>query len=80
MKVKAYIMMKLKSGSEDEVCKELLSFQEVESAATIYGEYDAVAKVRAEDMKNLDGFILDKLRGVPGIILTATMIIAKEYK
>jgi len=80
MTVKAYILMNVKTGTEDEVCKELVKFEEMEEVATIYGEYDAVAKVHAKDMDHLDRFIIEKLRGIPNIFLTATMLIAKEYK
>lgn len=80
MTVKAYIMLNVNTGSEDEVCEELVKFKEVEEVATIYGEYDAVVKVSASDMDHLDNFILEKLRGIPNIFLTATMLIAKEYK
>jgi len=80
MTVRAYIMINVKTGTEDEVCEELVRFEEVEEAATVYGEYDAVAKVRAKDMKQLDHFIIEKLRGIPNIFLTATMLIAKEYQ
>ncbi len=80
MTVNAYIMISTNTGKEDEVCKELVKYDEVEEVATIYGEYDAIIKVGAEDMNHLDKFILQDLRGVPNISLTATMIIAKEYK
>ncbi|MBS7620393.1 Lrp/AsnC ligand binding domain-containing protein [Candidatus Bathyarchaeota archaeon] len=80
MKVKAYIMINVKTGSEDDVCKELAKFDEVESVATIYGEYDAVVKIVLPDMARLDDFLLEKLRGIPNITLTATMLIDKEYK
>ena len=80
MSVKAFIMINVKIGTEDEVCKELVKFDEVEEVATIYGEYDAVIKVSATDMNHLDRFIIENLRGIPNIFLTATMIIAKEYK
>lgn len=80
MSVKAYIMINVNIGSEDEVCEELVKFEEVEEVATVYGEYDAVVKVAARDMKQLDHFIIKKLRGIPNIFLTATMLIAKKYK
>ncbi|MBA7657523.1 hypothetical protein ES703_65462 [subsurface metagenome] len=80
MTVKAYIMINAKSGSEDEICKELAEFEEVEGVSTIYGQYDVIIKVAAEDMPGLDDFILNKLRGIPNIILTATMIINREYR
>lgn len=80
MTVRAYIMINVKTGTEDEVCEELVKFEEVEEVATVYGEYDAVVKVQAKDMKQLDHFIIEKLRGIPNIFLTATMLIAKEYQ
>lgn len=80
MSIEAYIMMNIKSGSEDQVCEALTKYQEVEEVAVIYGEYDAVIKVKTSDMKTLDTFIIEKLRSIPNIFLTATMLIAKQYK
>ena len=54
MTVKAYILVNVSTGTEDEVCKALVEFDEVEEVATIYGEYDAIIKVAAKDMKDLD--------------------------
>ena len=78
--IEAYIMMNIKSGSEDEVCEKLTKYQEVEEVAVIYGEYDAIIKVKTENMKTLDNFITETLRALPNIFLTATMLIAKQYK
>jgi DNA-binding Lrp family transcriptional regulator len=80
MSVKAYIMMNIKSGSEDEVCEKLLSYDEIEEVSTIYGEFDVIAKVKAKDMNSLDNLIVKRLRSIPDIILTATMLIAREFK
>ena len=78
--IEAYIMMNIKSGAEDDVCEVLAKNEFVEEVAVIYGEYDAIIKVRTENMKTLDGFITDTLRSLPNIFLTATMLIAKQYK
>ena len=80
MTVKAYILVNVSTGTEDEVCKALVEFDEVEEVATIYGEYDAIIKVAAKDMKNLDDFITSGLRSLPNIFMTSTMIIAREHK
>jgi DNA-binding Lrp family transcriptional regulator len=80
MSVKAYILMNVKTGTEDEICKRLVEFKEVEEVSTIYGQYDALIKVGTDDMNHLDSFILNELRGISNITLTATMIISKEYK
>ncbi len=80
MTVKAYILVNVSTGTEDEVCKALVEFDEVVEVATIYGGYDAIIKVAAKDMKNLDNFITTQLRSLPNIFMTSTMIIAREHK
>jgi DNA-binding Lrp family transcriptional regulator len=80
MTVKAYILVNVSTGTEDEVCKALVEFDEVEEVATIYGEYDAIIKVAAKDMNQLDEFITSRLRSLPNIFMTSTMIIAREHK
>jgi DNA-binding Lrp family transcriptional regulator len=76
----AYIMMNIKSGAEDAVCEALAQNPIVEEVAVIYGEYDAILKVKSENMRTLDKFITETLRALPNIFLTATMLIAKQYK
>ena len=78
--IEAYIMMNIETGSEEQVCNTLQTYPEVKEIAVIYGEYDAVIKVEAENMKKLDSFIIERLRAIPNIFLTATMLIARQYK
>jgi DNA-binding Lrp family transcriptional regulator len=76
----AYILVTLKSGAERDVCERVSSFEEVIQVDELYGEYDAIVKVRIEDLSQLDKFLTDKLRALPDIFLTTTMIVAKEYR
>jgi len=80
MVVLAYILVTLKSGAERDVCKKVSSFEEVTQVDELYGEYDAIIKVHVEDLSQLDKFLTDKLRVLPDIFLTTTMIVAKEYR
>jgi DNA-binding Lrp family transcriptional regulator len=73
-------MLNVKTGTEDDICKKLVELNEVEEVASIYGEYDAIIKVKVNDMKHLDHFIIDDLRRIENILITATMIISKEYR
>jgi len=79
MVVKAYILFKVNSDREREICKKIVEHDEVLEASIIYGEYDLIAKVNAEDMGQIDSFT-EKIRTMPSIILTSTMIVAREYK
>ena len=80
MAVLAYVLVTLQSGSEKNVLKKVASFEEVEEVDLVYGEYDAVVKVIVEEMSHLDTFLTDKLRVLPDIYLTTTMIVARQYK
>ena len=80
MVVLAYVLVTLQSGSEKNVLKKVASFEEVEEVDLVYGEYDAMVKVLVEEMSQLDKFLTDKLRVLPDIYLTTTMIVARQYK
>jgi DNA-binding Lrp family transcriptional regulator len=80
MAVLAYVLVTLQSGSEKNVLKKVASFEEVEEVNLVYGEYDAMVKVLVEEMSQLDKFLTDKLRVLPDIYLTTTMIVARQYK
>lgn len=80
MVVKAYVLFKVSSGSEREICKKLVEFDEVLEVSVIYGEYDLIAKVTAQNLEELEEFLTEKVRATPSIVLTSTMIAAREYK
>jgi len=80
MAVLAYVLFKVSSGSEREVCQKLIEFDEVVHADIIFGEYDVVAKVETPELFNLEEFISLKIRNVPNVLVTSTMIISRAYK
>jgi len=79
MPIRAYILFKVSSGTEREIAKKIAEFDEVLDVGIIYGEYDLIAKVSVQEMEHLNEF-LEKIRSIPSIILTSTMIMAQEYK
>jgi DNA-binding Lrp family transcriptional regulator len=80
MAVFAYVLVTMKSGSEKDVLKRVSSFDEAIEVNLVYGEYDALVKVRVEELSQLDKFLTDKLRALPDVFLTTTLIVAKQYK
>jgi anthranilate phosphoribosyltransferase len=78
--VQAFILLKVSSGTERNVCKKIADFDEVLVAGIIYGEYDVIAKISVKDMRALEEFLSVKLRKLPSVLVTSTMIIAREYK
>jgi len=80
MTVKAYVLLKVSSGSEREICKKIVELDGVMEANIIYGEFDLIAKVTAENLEQLEQFLTERIRTIPSIVLTSTMIVAREYK
>ena len=80
MPVLAYVLFKVSSGTEREVCQKLIEFGEVVQADIIFGEYDVIAKVATQDLDKLEDFMSQKVRTVPNVFVTSTMIISREYK
>ena len=80
MVVYAYVLLKVSSGTERDVCQKIITFNEVMQADIIFGEYDVIAKISAPDLNALEDFLSQKIRNVPSVILTSTMIIGREYK
>jgi anthranilate phosphoribosyltransferase len=80
MSIHAYVLFKVSSGSERLVCQKIIGFDEVLAAGIVYGEYDVIAKVSLQDMKALESFLSVKMRKVPNVLVTSTMIVAREYE
>jgi DNA-binding Lrp family transcriptional regulator len=80
MVVMAYVLFKVSSGTEREVSQKIVDFAEVLQADIIFGEYDVIAKVSTKDLDALEEFVSEKVRNVPNVLVTSTMIISREYK
>jgi len=76
----AYVLFKVSSGTEREVAQKLIEFPEVLQADIIFGEYDVVAKMSTKDLDTLENFVSEKVRNVPNVLVTSTMIISREYR
>ena len=80
MAVLAYVLFKVSSGTEREVAQKLIDFEEVLQADIIFGEYDVIAKLSTEDLDAPERFVSEKVRNVPNVLVTSTMIISREYR
>ena len=80
MAVLAYVLFKVSSGTEREVCQKLIEFDEVLHADIIFGEYDVVTKIETSDIGKLEEFVSLKVRNVPNVLVTSTMIVSREYR
>ncbi len=79
MAVLAYVLVTLNPGTEKDILKKIAYLNEVTRVSMMYGEYDAIIKVNAETLDQLNQFLTDKLRVLPDIFQTATLIVAKTH-
>jgi len=79
MSVLAYVLVTLNPGTEKDILKKISHLDEVSRVSMMYGEYDAIIKVCAETLEQLNEFLTDKLRVLPDIFQTATLIVAKTH-
>jgi DNA-binding Lrp family transcriptional regulator len=80
MSIKAYVLLKVSSGNEREVCKKIADLNEIVDTSIIYGEFDIIAKVSIDKLEDLEEFLSESIRNISSIMLTSTMIVAREYK
>jgi DNA-binding Lrp family transcriptional regulator len=80
MAVVAFVLFKVSSGTEREVCQKLIEFDEVLQADIIFGEFDVIAKIETQDLSVLEEFVSEKIRTVSNVLVTSTMIISREYR
>jgi len=75
--MQAFIQIAIHGDSVEHVFEALKKMGEVQEVFTLFGEWDFLARVRVSSPEELGTFVIDKIRPLPGVRLTSTMIIAK---
>lgn len=72
--VSAFVLLKLARGGELGITESLEKLKEIKDVALLYGEYDAIIKVKTKSMEELQNFLVKRLRTINGIDTTSTLI------
>ena len=75
---KAFVLINVESGFEDNVLRELKVVPGVEEAYFSYGVYDIITKVKAETMEQLKDMVTKQVRTLPRVRSTLTLIMMEE--
>ena len=67
-----------KQALEFDVLSKINNLEEVEEAYLLFGEWDILIKVNGKDPEHLASFVVNKIRKIPEIKLTSTMIVAQS--
>jgi len=76
----AFVLINAEIGAEEEVVKELMKVEGVEEAYIVYGVYDVIAKVKAENLEKLKETITWRIRRLDKVRSTLTMIVVEGRK
>jgi len=78
--MKSYLLISLRERDEGNVLEELRALDEIEEAHILFGEWDLIAKISIPNSgpEQLGTFVMDKVRPLPGIKLTSTLIVASK--
>jgi DNA-binding Lrp family transcriptional regulator len=70
----AYVLVNIESGSENEVLDKLALINEVKEVYFVYGVYDIVVKIEAENVDKIKEIVTWKIRRLDKVRSTVTMI------
>ena len=73
----AYVLISVEISAGEEVLRELRRMPEVKESYGVYGVYDIIVKVEADDMSSLKDVISSKIRRIDRVRNTVTMIISE---
>lgn len=73
----AYVQIALDSASETDIYEALKGMPEVKEAHILFGEWDVIAKIELPAPEALGTYVMEKIRSLPGVKLTSTMIVAR---
>jgi DNA-binding Lrp family transcriptional regulator len=76
--VSVYIMVKLIVGKDEEVFAQVQKLKQIKEASVTYGAYDLILKVEFQRIEEVDEFLFDVVRRIPGVSETMSMIVAKK--
>lgn len=68
-----FVLINTTHALEHEVYNKLLKVPEIIELHPLFGEYDLIAKIEAEDFEKLGEIVSDKIRSIKGVIDTKTL-------
>ena len=75
--IQSYIMTKIETGKEAEISSKIKNLVNIIESHFTYGTYDLLIKVNFEKNEDLDDFVFNVVRKIPGVKETVTVIVAK---
>jgi len=68
-----FVLVSTAPAHEHEVYNKLMDVSEIVELHPLFGEYDLIAKIEAQDFDSLGKIVINKIRSIDGVIDTKTL-------
>jgi DNA-binding Lrp family transcriptional regulator len=65
-------------GSEEKIITEIAKLSDVKEVRGTYGVHDVFVKVKSDNTESMNHTITNRIRKVPGITSTVTLVVIEE--
>lgn len=65
-------------GSEEKIINEIAKLSDVKEVRGTYGVHDIFVKVKSDSTESMNHTITNKIRKIPGITSTVTLVVIEE--
>ncbi len=81
--VEAYILLKMSTQKEvygfaRSVVEKLRSIRGIENAELLFGDYDAIVKLKAPKIHDIENLVMEEISMIDGIESTVTLLCVNE--
>ena len=66
-------MINVEPGHEFQVHETISDLEMIEDATILFGEYDVIAKIIAEELHDIASLVVESIRQIPGVVNTKTL-------
>ncbi|MEM1546702.1 MAG: Lrp/AsnC ligand binding domain-containing protein [Candidatus Methanomethylicia archaeon] len=70
----AYVLVNVETGAENEILDKLASIDEIKEVYFVYGVYDIIVKIEAENVDKIKEIVTWKIRRLDKVRSTVTMV------
>jgi DNA-binding Lrp family transcriptional regulator len=74
--MKAFVLISLSDGTEQDVLDKLKEYEEVKNAYILFGEWDILVEIGLSSAEQLGAFVMEKIRSREDVKLTSSLIVA----
>ena len=68
-----FVLISAAPAREHEVYNKLSKVPQIVELHPLFGEYELIAKIEAEDFERLENLVVNKIRSIDGVIDTKTL-------